>query len=678
MNYLITVFYSTLFVALASQLTAQTSFTVENFKYSTNENNYAETTSAGSVIINEDANFNSPINGVSSGPLDIELRLTGLDLDSVGTDDDYINFTLRVTPYEVGAQVVVSSQGIGLKNSSVNVNDNLNPGEELMFEIINPTIGSSGETPAGAVVFNGFTGAALGGGANGFAYSTALFNGESVEISATNSGYQYLTNKATFAASSRVILDNVTATAIGAVISGGSSVAETANKLLTNRVRTLDYSFTYDADGIPQVPPSILEADKLGIRDNATLVYPNPGGSASTGSIIENPDQPFTNPGTGENVLDVSLRWTGVDLDDDGNADDYFNFTIRAYDKFGTSNARMSGANGWGVNDGGSWGIDVGEGLVFTVVNIEPSEDAVGSVEFVGFTDATIVAVGSAGSGLETTGSASLEVNGSSVTATLNGTGFLQKEASLGLTGSFGLNPPTVVTFDNPIITTGSATPTVHPRALGLKFQHSLSGTQAAIPANEISGDADIVINRSMAAIAGNPSVQSDGSIISLADGYDITDSVANPNGAQIDVPLVWSNLDVDGDGTVAEGESISFTVRYSTSSGNVIMLSDGIHVNDDTGVGSSNSINGTESLIVEVLYPEANGISQGAVRFSGFNEVGMMIFGNAGPDDSISGSASVDVNGSTLSSTLDGSTNGYASTQPSLALAPPEVYADD
>ena len=89
--------------------------------------------------------------------------------------------------------------------------------------------------------------------------------------------------------------------------------------------------------------------------------------------------------------------------------------------------------------------------------------------------------------------------------------------------------------------------------------------------------------------------------------------------------------------------------------------------------VGSSNSINGTESLIVEVLYPEANGISQGAVRFSGFNEVGMMIFGNAYPDDSISGSASVDVNGSTLSSTLDGSTNGYASTQPSLALAPPE-----
>ena len=144
---------------------------------------------------------------------------------------------------------------------------------------------------------------------------------------------------------------------------------------------------------------------------------------------------------------------------------------------------------------------------------------------------------------------------------------FLQKEASLGLTGSFGLNPPTVVTFDNPIITTGSATPTVHPRALGLKFQHSLSGTQAAIPANEISGDADIVINRSMAAIAGNPLLQSDGSIISLADGYDITDSVANPNGAQIDVPLVWSNLDVDGDGTVAEGESISFTVRYSTSS---------------------------------------------------------------------------------------------------------------
>ena len=134
-------------MALASQLTAQTSFTVENFKYSTNENNYAETTSAGSVIINEDANFNSPINGVSSGPLDIELRLTGLDLDSVGTDDDYINFTLRVTPYEVGAQVVVSSQGIGLKNSSVNVNDNLNPGEEPMFEIINPTIGSSGETP---------------------------------------------------------------------------------------------------------------------------------------------------------------------------------------------------------------------------------------------------------------------------------------------------------------------------------------------------------------------------------------------------------------------------------------------------------------------------------------------------------------------------------------------------
>jgi hypothetical protein len=671
MNYLKTVLYSALFVAAANFVAAQTTFTVKNFRYSTNTSNFFETTSAGIVTINGDANFTPPMNNVSSGPLDIELRLTGLDLDSVGTDDDYINFTLRVTPYEATAQVAVSGQGIGLKNSSDSVNDNLQPGEELMFEVINLTIGSSGVTPAGAVTFDGFTAGALGGGINGFAYSTVKINGETAEISATNSGYQYVSNKANFAASSSVVFDNITATAQGAVISGGASVGETASALLTNRVRGLDYGFTYDPAGTPVVAPVVLTANDLGIRDNATLVYPTSGGGASTGSIIANSDQPFTNAEA--NVLDVALRWTGLDLDNDGNADDYFNFTIRAYDKSGTAKASLAGTQGWGVNGGNSWGVDTGEGLVFAVVNIEPSADAVGSVEFVGFTEATIISVGSAGAGQETTGSGSLDVNGTNLTATLNGTGWVQAQNSLGLTGSFESNPPSQITFDNASFGAGSATPTVHPRAFDLKFQHSLYGSQAAFPSNEINGDADVTINRNPNNIAGNPSVQSDGSIISLADGYDITDTTANPNGPQIDVPLVWSNLDVDGDGIVAEGESISFTVRYSTPSGSVAMHNDGIMVNgDSSGVGAGNSINGTESINVEVLYPEVNGITEGGVRFVGFNEVGMIVFGSPGAGNPTSGTATIDINGSTLTGVLDGSSNGFVSLQPVLALVPP------
>ncbi|MGC6455154.1 MAG: DUF1800 family protein [Coraliomargaritaceae bacterium] len=255
---------------LAAQSSAQTTFTVENFRYvnfqntnSTYGGTYFETTNAGYITIDPDSGFVPPINNVYSGPLDIKLRLAGLNLDSIGGNNDYINFTLRVTPYQSGANVVVSNQGIGLKNSSVSVNDNLDPGEKLTLQIINPVVGSTGTAPGGSASFSGFTAAAFGGGGGGqttnrsYGYSTADINGQFVDLNLATTDadgdgvfdYQYKSDEVALPSANSVVFDSVTATQIGSVIPGGSSAGRIANTLLTNRVRSLDFGFTYNPSG---------------------------------------------------------------------------------------------------------------------------------------------------------------------------------------------------------------------------------------------------------------------------------------------------------------------------------------------------------------------------------------------------------------------------------------------
>ncbi|MGC6455290.1 MAG: hypothetical protein ACON46_02025 [Coraliomargaritaceae bacterium] len=688
MNYLKTAFYSTLFVSSASIAAAQTtSFTVDNLRYVNSGGPFFETASAGSVIINPDNGFVAPINNVQSGPLEIELRLTGLDLDGVGTDDDYINFSLRATPGESSAQIVVSNQGIGQKNSSVNINDTLNPGEEILLEVVNLSAGSTGAAITGAVTFDGFTAAAFGGGtgANKVATSSANINGQTVTITATGTdSYQYKSNAVTLDNVSSVLFDNITTGASGDALDTGEIIDAT----LSNKVRTLSFGFTYDPAGTETVEPTYLTTNNLGLRDNATLVYPtNPSGGASTGQIIPNPDQPFTNVPAGQNIMDVPLRWTGIDLDDDGVADDYFDFTLRAYDENGTSKARLSGP-AWGANSGANWGLDGDEGLIFTVANIVPSADAVGSVEFVGFTQATILGVATgktAGEDAEVNSSVSLDINGTTVEILLSGVGYTSAEASLDL-GDFGADLPTTVTVNNPVLTPGTIAetdnPGAFPRSFDLKFKHNLSGTQAVAPTYEFANQTYLIYNRSdsatgFSAIGSQQQEFVDGagnSLLRLQDGetmyawnHPTTPNGTIPNGPEINIPMIWENIDVDGDGSIAAGESITFTVRYSAN-GNAVIANDGVHVNGNGP--SNNSIDGTESLTIQVLDVVANGISEGAVSFIGFDQINTIILGNAGADQFTTGFGTIDVNGTTLSGGFD--TIGYTNTQPAKQFIPP------
>ena len=710
MNYLKTVCLNT-FVASASIALAQTTFTVDNFRYVNAQNAsgatnnlgpYYETTSAGSLDINPDAGFSAPINNQGSGTLDIPLRLSGLDLDSVGTDDDYIDFSVRVTPYEEGAQVVVSNQGIGVKNGTGNVNDNLNPGEALMVEVVDLTVGSSGVAVSGAVTFDGFTSVLFGGGSgSGFGYSTANINGDTVGISLTSTGsYQYVTAEATLSAASSVVIDAITATAIGDAISGGASVGETADKLLSNRLREMSYSFTYDPAGTPSeaVEPTVLTTNDTNIRggNGANIVYPlvdgSDNGGASTGSIGINPDGGFDRAAIG-NTFDVPLRWSGIDLDGDDVADDYFNFTLRAYDANGTGKARLSGP-AFGANSGSSWGIDGEESLIFQVTNVELSADAVGSVEFVGFTEATVLVVTTAKDAENNddlvSSSGSLDVNGTTAFVDLfglgDGVGYESGNAAVTLTSAFGLNPAQTVTFSNPVLNAGTDAavdnPSAYARSFDLKFEHDLSGTQAVAPSYEFSNSNYLILNRktnatSFTAVGSNQQefvAGAGNSTINLKDGeffypYNNADNTI-PNANQIDVPLVWNNIDVDGDGVIAAGESLAFTLRYNAGgTATAVVADDGVHVNGN-GI-SNNSIDGDESLIVQILDVVASGISEGAVSFLGFDQINTIMLGSVGGGDSTTGEATIDVNGDTVSGSFDKIDGGYTNVQPAKLFIP-------
>lgn len=164
-----------------------------------------------------------------------------------------------------GGSVVLSNQGIGTKLGTGSTSDNLDPGEALYFEIINPVLSPS--VTSGAATFDGFTEAAFGGGATGLGYSSAEINGSPVEIGTAGTGsYEYITGTVSLPDSpATVLIDNVVTTAIGATIPSGPGAGQTADKTLTNRARAFDFSITYDPAGTPVSPTVCFTADDLGL-----------------------------------------------------------------------------------------------------------------------------------------------------------------------------------------------------------------------------------------------------------------------------------------------------------------------------------------------------------------------------------------------------------------------------
>ncbi|MGJ8725315.1 MAG: hypothetical protein ACSHYB_12215 [Roseibacillus sp.] len=654
--------YGGVFAALsACALSAQTTLTVNDFSY--RSSGVFGAPSEGLIEIDPDAGFTAP--GGGSLISDIPLRWSGLDLNGDSTADDYINFTLRITGNQ--GTVAMSNQGIGLKSGTDSINDNLNPGEEMIIEIINPVLSPS--VTAGAATFDGFTQAAIGGGGNGpdpdptVGQTNANINGVDVTISVNDtaqdpeSGYIYTAfPPVDFSLQPSVFFKDITTVAIGdtETVSGFN---DPVSVLLTNRVRAFDFQLSYDPAGTPVTPPVCFTTDNLRVfatAGNTTLGLAQNLGFPF-GTIIENPDAGFDLatevPGGGSASFDVPLRFDGIDLDGVGVDDDYFNFVMRVYSTTG-SGARFAAGNGIGVNGGETWGIGSGEGVFVEIVDLELKPGIVGAVEFAGFNEVGVGAGGSAGAGLLTQGDAALDVNGTETRVILDGDGFQFSTAR----HAFFPTPATGVTFDNSSFNQVTAAPSVfedtdpkfsaYVRDFDLKFNYLAEGTPAPI-ATECFTVTDLNL-RNNATYVFNGTATSDGSTIQAAPGFDGTMIVPSPT---VDLPLRWNFLDFDG--TETFDDFVDFTVRVSSgTTDNVVVTGEGIGI---AGNGT-NALDPSETLTLEIVNATA---STGKTVDFNFTTGKLFASGNAGDGVVTDGSASGDINGSTISLSLPNINSG-------------------
>ncbi len=128
------------------------------------------------------------------------LRWSGLNLDDVGTNDDYIDFTLNVA---------ASANNVDFNNQGMRATGPWAVGQTLTLSFTSSSIGSTGVTPIGLTAnFAGFTGAGFGTSNSTAAGSaSATINGQT----ATNTwataptAYQYKNTNVTFAPSNSIV-----------------------------------------------------------------------------------------------------------------------------------------------------------------------------------------------------------------------------------------------------------------------------------------------------------------------------------------------------------------------------------------------------------------------------------------------------------------------------------------
>ena len=107
------------------------------------------------------------------------------------------------------------------------------------------------------------------------------------------------------------------------------------------------------------------------------------------------------------------LRWSGLDLDGVGVANDFIDFTLRAVPLAG--NVRWTDL-GWGQTGGGGGTLNPGESLVFTMENLSATSDVAGTLNFDGFTSGAIQGSDFADGAFDL----SADLNGQSIVATDN------------------------------------------------------------------------------------------------------------------------------------------------------------------------------------------------------------------------------------------------------------------
>lgn len=138
---------------------------------------------------------------VSGDPLDYELSFAQLDLDGDGSANDTVLFTLRGTGTN-GATPSAFNQGTDTGFGNLN-------GIEFSVVNVSGTTTDSGDS----IVFDGFTGAALGVGGGTASTNTVDINGTTASATLPGGGFAFLTDEVDFALTSTVTFDNSTRSA---------------------------------------------------------------------------------------------------------------------------------------------------------------------------------------------------------------------------------------------------------------------------------------------------------------------------------------------------------------------------------------------------------------------------------------------------------------------------------
>lgn len=402
--------------------------------------------SEGNLVLQPGAAFPSGNAGPTSSA---EMRIEGIDLDGVGGADDYIDFSLRFdAARETNPQTNWSGAGIAVNG------DFFEPHEQLTVSVLVTDVSVDGW-----VTLDGFTAATLYLGGNDIPTNGQTdLNGTTVTITNdyTGMGFMFENRKTSIPGlPSTVVVNNTMA-------SDGDF-----------RLRSVDFTITYDPDGVqPPPPPIVFTANDLNLRPDPTFfVFPFQGqenqGGTSMGMITAQPGFDQTTIDAA-NPTDFLLRWEGLDLDGVGDSDDYVDFTLRATALESAEFVSFTG-EGIGINGGGTNGLDDGEQLQFEVVDIVLSPGtAPGTVAFDGFSEAGFFASGFSAEGA-TTGDAQCAINGETVMVSLDGVGYTP------VFGKVALDLAPSVVFDMAAYTAGSITPVGRARDFDLQFSYQVS-----------------------------------------------------------------------------------------------------------------------------------------------------------------------------------------------------------
>ncbi|WP_411845136.1 hypothetical protein AAFN60_14905 [Roseibacillus persicicus] len=242
--------------AWSSQAQVTVSYSNFNFRGGTGNGGFGifGTSSDGSVVTQDGNPYPT---GQYTPVTDFQFRWDGLTLDTAGTGDDHIDFTLRITSNGAAAgNVQLGGEGIGVAGgvgTRIDEDDpattDVDESESLLIEVVDVSVS---EGTLGTVTFDGFTAAAAfaaaaGGGAPGLQFDVeADVNGTTGSLSRSGAGYLFgqLAPAWGGAASPSVTVDNPVYNALGQDTATGMRIF----------FRQSSFSFTFtEAAGAPSI-----------------------------------------------------------------------------------------------------------------------------------------------------------------------------------------------------------------------------------------------------------------------------------------------------------------------------------------------------------------------------------------------------------------------------------------